>query len=64
MSDLWANGALFHEDPDTLVALRFGYHDYEFIDDVKQAYVEGELGDLEFEAILEGAFERQYGLQQ
>jgi len=45
-------------NPDHLVALKFGFHDYKYISDVKEAYVDGEISELEMEAILEGAFER------
>lgn len=47
-------GFLFHPDPDLLVALRYGFHDYDTVEDAKQAYVEGELSHLEFRWVLDG----------
>lgn len=58
MTNLWVKGFVEHPDPDQLVALKFGYHDYKSYDSLKQAYVDGEINELEFEAIVEGWLER------
>jgi len=52
-SDMWERGAIFHGDPDMLVAQSFGYHKYETVTDAKQAYITEEISLLELEAILE-----------
>lgn len=55
-----ARGFIFHDDPDRLVALSYGFHDYGTIDAAKQAYVEGELSRLEFEAVVDGMLDSSF----
>lgn len=52
----WVRGYIFHPDPDYLVALSEGCHDYETEDDVKDAFIRDELSVLEMEAVCEDLF--------
>ena len=49
-----AKGFIFHDDPDNLVAMSLGYHDYDTIEEAKEAYAEGDLNHIEFEAVVDG----------
>lgn len=51
-------GALQHPDPDVLVSLYHGYHDYASLRDAEQAVKDGEMSELELEAMEEGMIER------
>jgi hypothetical protein len=51
-------GALYHPDPDRLVALYNGYHGYRSIREAEDAVDAGEMSELELEALEEGMIER------
>lgn len=47
-------GAEMHPDPDVLVSLYHGMHDYGSIEEADEAYWNGEISYLEHAAIEEG----------
>lgn len=47
-------GAQMHPDPDALVSLYHGFHDYDTLEEADKAFWEGELTYLEHAAIEEG----------
>lgn len=47
-------GYIEHPDPDVLVALSLGLHEYDTIDEAERAYQDGEISSLELEAVEEG----------
>jgi len=51
-------GALQHPDPDVLVALYHGHHDYRSLREAERAVRDGEMSELELEAMEEGLIER------
>jgi len=51
-------GFYFHPDPDHLVALYHGYHDYASLREAERAVRDGEMSELELEAMEEGLIER------
>lgn len=52
-------GFIEHPDPDHLVALYRGYHDYDTLCEAEQAVRDGEMSELELEALEEGVINRQ-----
>jgi hypothetical protein len=52
-------GYIQHPDPDILVALYRGFHDYDDIGEAEAAVDDGEISELELEAIEEGFIERE-----
>ena len=51
-------GWIQHPDPDHLVALYHGYHDYASLREAEQAVREGKMSELELEAMEEGLIDR------
>jgi len=51
-------GWIEHPDPDVLVALYVGCHDYGSLREAEQAVRDGEMSELELEALEEGLIER------
>lgn len=51
-------GYYFHPDPDVLVSLYHGYHDYRSLREAENAVERGEMSELELEAMEEGLIER------
>ena len=51
-------GWIQHPDPDVLVSLYHGYHDYASLREAERAVREGEMSELELEAMEEGLIDR------
>lgn len=46
-------GAVLHPDPDILTGYAHGFHDYDSVEEAKQAVANGELSVVGFEFVLE-----------
>ena len=51
-------GAIRHPDPDVLVCYYHGLHDYSSLREAERAVKNGEMSELELEAMEEGMIER------
>jgi len=51
-------GWIQHPDPDVLVALYLGHHEYSSLREAERAVREGEMSELELEAMEEGLIDR------
>lgn len=54
-------GLILHPDPDHLVALSLGYHDYRSLEHAERACDNGEISELELESIEDGLIEKEHG---